>query len=45
MTITRNSAQAGGGIFNRGIVELSSSSITFNTASGTGERQRLVSEA
>jgi predicted outer membrane repeat protein len=35
-TVTGNSAKAGGGIFNRGEMELWSSSITFNTASGTG---------
>jgi len=35
-TITYNSAKAGGGIFNRGIIDLYASNIGHNTVSGTG---------
>jgi hypothetical protein len=42
-TITGNSAKAGGGIFNRGLFEMQATSITFNTASGTGSGETFAS--
>jgi hypothetical protein len=38
-TISNNTAKAGGGVFNKGIIELRDSSLTFNTASGTGSNE------
>ena len=42
-TITGNSAKAGGGIFNRGVFEMEATSITFNTANGTGSGETFAS--
>ena len=39
LVVTGNSAKAGGGIFNRGSIDLTDSSITSNTASGTGSNE------
>ncbi|MFL5306436.1 MAG: hypothetical protein ACJ8F1_14560 [Polyangia bacterium] len=39
LILTGNSAKAGGGIFNRGTIDLNYSSITSNTASGTGSNE------
>jgi predicted outer membrane repeat protein len=42
-TITTNSARAGGGVFNRGEINMESSTITFNSVSGTGSNETCVS--
>lgn len=39
LTITGNSARAGGGIFNRGEIDLTSSWIMHNTANGSGSQE------
>jgi hypothetical protein len=43
VTIMKNSAKAGGGVFNRGYFQISGGSITLNNVSGTGSGETCTS--